>query len=140
MTNSKKIVAGLLISFLLVSCNTSSSTASISPQAIAIHEEAVKMKEEVMPLLEELIQRRNQLSVQGRALTQEEKNYIDSVYALEGSFQEWTEKQVDASGQTVSGEGQALQLSSPKMLTLQQQQRDAIARLKESVMELSKRN
>jgi hypothetical protein len=94
MAKHIKLVVILLLGWIVVSCNATSTQDAQMKQAAALYEEALTLEEKVAPLVEELIQRRNSLSVQGRALSGEEQNFIDRVYALEERFAKWKESRI----------------------------------------------
>lgn len=135
---SKRLIflGGLLIGIAAVSCNTSSNTDAKLNEAAQMYREALAIEKNAEPVLEELIQKRNSLSVQGRALSQEEQNFIDEVYALEEQFNEWKESRVvmPADKEAVS------KRSSAEWLRIQRQYKDSITAIHEELVRLKSRN
>ncbi len=138
----KNILLILFFNSLIFSCNSNSVNDPQLVEAAAIHEEALKIGEDVQPLIKELVQRRNSLSIQGRALTQEEQNFVDRIYALESSFENWKNNHIEVPGANHTGHnhenGSKLNLPPSEMLSMQKGFKDSILVIKERAEKLSR--
>ncbi len=137
MTNYSSILGSLLIAIIMVSCNTSSTKGGDLKEANAMYEEAMKIEKRVTPLMEDLIQRRNSLSVQGRALSDEEQAFIDQVYAIEDQFRTWKENRVDMPDSNKEEETTASGRSPSQWLRIQKESRDQILGIEAEVTRLT---
>lgn len=125
---------------LMISCNSTSSPDEKMKEAASIYEEALRIETKVSPLMEELIQRRNGLSVQGRALSQEEQGFIDRVYALEERFSEWKESRIVMPESPSVSEGTTSKRSPSEWLRIQKEYRDVILAIQNEVAQLTTDN
>lgn len=137
MTNYSSILGSLLIAIIMVSCNTNSTKGGDLKEANAMYEEAMKIEKRVTPLMEDLIQRRNSLSVQGRALSDEEQAFIDQVYAIEDQFRTWKENRVDMPDSNKEEETTASGRSPSQWLRIQKESRDQILGIEAEVTRLT---
>lgn len=128
----------IMLAGLLAACNSNSSGDAQLKEAAALHEGALKIESDLKPMLEELVQQRNSLSVQGRALTEEEQAFIDQVYALESSYEAWEKSHLEVPGAAHHDHkhhdhdhGTDLELSPPDMLMYQKEFRDSILAIRD---------
>jgi hypothetical protein len=133
-----KLAVVLLTGLITVSCNATSTQNAQMKQAAAVYEEALALGEKVTPLIEELVQRRNSLSVQGRALSREEQNFINRVYALEERFSKWKESRI---AMPIQSEEQTTKEKSPsEWLRIQEADRKEIAAIQSEATKLTTNN
>jgi len=90
---------------LSLACGDTSSTEkdtekeqTILKQASDIHNEAINIGLKVAPQLEAMKQKRNQINIQGRALTEEEMQFAAKVDQLESSHRFWLEHLIEVPG------------------------------------------
>lgn len=91
----------ILFFFLLLTMAACASGEPADPkleEAAALHEEALEAEEALRPLLDSLEQRHNQISIQGRALTEAERSFVQSVSALQQRFERWKEERIEVPG------------------------------------------
>ncbi len=133
----------LLLSFFWA-CNSQSGGEKWLDQAAEVYQEALAIEKETRLMLDELVQRRNSLSVQGRVLTKEEQTFIEAVYALEKSHEEWKMAHEAVPGLSEPHHGRHHQedhhskpgISPEKMLSVQKELRDSIRSIQQSVKKL----
>lgn len=128
MTGIKKLIGFFLLSIMMMGCNSQSANDPRWKEAAAIQQKALDMGQEVAPQLESLVQRRNSLSVQGRALSKEEQGFIDRVYALEEQYNQWKADVAEIPDNNST--------TAAKMLQLQQDHFDRITEIRDSVAQL----
>ena len=90
----------LLLLFFAYACGTHEHAEDdkVLKEAAKIHLDAIAIEKTVKPKLDELIQRKNQLAVQGRELTLEEQNFIAKIDNLQASYNFWEENHVEVPG------------------------------------------
>ena len=123
----------------------------ILKEASDIHNEAINLGLKIAPQLEAMKQRRNQINIQGRALTEEETQFTTKVDQVESSHQFWLEHLIevpgfghdhdhhghDHSGHDHShGHSDQPTLSANQMLLAQKDIRDSIIMIKNRIEEL----
>ncbi len=67
-------------------------------EAFEIHSQALEVQERLKPVMKELIQRSNNIQVQGRALTDQEISFSESVISLGASYDEWNKNHIVVPG------------------------------------------
>ncbi|NBC06949.1 MAG: hypothetical protein GVY26_07130 [Bacteroidetes bacterium] len=90
-----------LFFFLLLTLTACASGEPTDPKlekAAALHEKALQTEEALRPLLDSLEQRHNQISVQGRALTEKEQSFVKSVSQLQQRYAQWKEERIEVPG------------------------------------------
>ena len=146
-----KYLLFLLIGLIFAACNSSDTNEGdekILKEAAKIHLEAIEIEKTVKPKLDELIQRKNQLSIQGRALSSEEQLFINQVDQLQASYDFWESNHVEVEGGGHDHDhdhhghdhhghdhdhGSKLDVLPADMLIIQKEFRDSIISLKERV-------
>ena len=147
---------GLTFLTLSLACGSGASTPkdtkkeqALLKQAADIHNEAINIGLKVAPQLEAMKQRRNQINIQGRALTEEEIQFVGKIDQLESSHRFWLEHLIEVPGfghdhhhgHDHSGHdhdhdhGQTNQpaLSADQMLAAQKEIRDSIVMIQQKV-------
>lgn len=90
-----------LFYFLLLTLTACASGEATDPkleEAAALHEEALETEEALRPVLDSLKQRHNQISIQGRALTEKEQSFVKSVSQLQQRYAQWKEERIEVPG------------------------------------------
>ena len=136
--------------FFVVACHQHSEEYKTLEKAAAIHNEAVKLEAGLRADLEKLIQKKNSINVQGRALTEEELQFVKNVNALESSHQFFTENHVEVPGfnhdhhhhdhnHNHSHDHDAqLQVTADDMLLIQKEFLDSIGSIQQRIQTLLK--
>lgn len=75
----------LFLFFLILMLAACGSTK----KPMQLHEQALQIEKQVMPQLTELIQIKNHINVQGRALRAEEIALVKEIEAIETSYDQW---------------------------------------------------
>lgn len=91
----------ILFFFLLLTMAACASGEPADPkleEAATLHDKALQAEEALRPLLDSLEQRHNQISIQGRALTEAERSFVQSVSALQQRFERWKEERIEVPG------------------------------------------
>ena len=133
------------LSFLL-SCGESAEHKLLH-EAHDIHMEAFKIKQAVEPQLEQLVQRSNSIQIQGRALTEEEIKFTESVNTLVQQLEFWKENHLEVPGfeheehdhsahDHDHEHGSSFNLPASDMLLLQKEFRDSIVAIQQRVNSL----
>ncbi|MEM1328644.1 MAG: hypothetical protein AAGI23_21995 [Bacteroidota bacterium] len=91
------IVAFVLAS-LLVACQSTEQTDAAMEEAGKVHMEIIELEKEVHPKVDAVIERKNQLQVEGRELTEAEQTYISQVESIENSYAYFEENLVEVPG------------------------------------------
>ena len=133
------------IYFLLLTLTACASGESKDPrleEAAALHDKALQAEEALRPLLDSLEQRHNQISIQGRALTEAEQSFVQSVSALQQRFERWKEERMEVPGHEHTHDhdngqghdhtdGKKMPEATPEhMLNIQRESLDSILALK----------
>lgn len=150
-----KYLLFLFIGLILAACNSSNKNEGdekILKEAAKIHIEAIEIEKTIKPKLDELVQRKNQLSVQGKALTQEEQSFIAQVDQLQVSYDYWEKNHVEVEGSGHNHDhdhhghdhaghdhshGNELKVLPSDMLIIQKEFRDSIISIKERVEKIN---
>lgn len=140
----KFLLAGCCI-FGLLACKSNQKDAPELQEAARIHAKALQIEQGLKPQLGELIQLKNSINVQGRALTESEIAFVEKVNSIENSYAYWKENHVEVPGYEHQHEEnhhdhhhhkENLQLSPADMLSVQKEFRDSIAVLQQRIVEL----
>ncbi len=143
-----KIYSFLLFCFSLILAACSSHkhvNTELLDKAYNIYQEAKKIETEIEPGLSELTNRKNNINIQGRALTQEEIETVDKIEKLEASMNFWKENHPEIPGYEpghVHGAGcshgeQQLELMPEDWVKVQQEFLDSIVVIKARIAEFS---
>ena len=124
----------ILFSSIGFSCQRKAESADKRlKQAALLHEETMQIDQKIQADLANLGQERSSIQIQGRALSMEEIQRVDAIYAIESSY-DWFEKNlVELPGQN-HGHGAhkghdhkaSMELSPKDMLLVQQEFLDSI--------------
>ncbi len=135
----------LIFAFLASGCNSIQEKTFLN-KASKVHEESAKIESNLNKKLKELVQKKNSINIQGRALTTEELTFVDVIENLESSYQLWRENYQKSallhdltvanepggpSGEMVYGSGN--KTSAKDVYSNQLELRDSIEALKEKV-------
>ncbi len=82
------MVLPLLVCLLGSSCNTSKEKTLLR-KATKIHEESASIEAGLNEKLKELVQKKNSINIQGRALTTQELTFVDIIENLESAYTDW---------------------------------------------------
>lgn len=146
------------------SCNSvSEEDQKLLKEAAEVHQKAVDIEQQVTPKLDALVQQKNQINIQGRALTTEETEFVKKVESLESSYAYWQENHVEVPGFEHShgheehaghdhdgedhdhdhaghdhdhGHGATLEVSASDMLIIQKEFMDSILSIQQRVEKL----
>lgn len=148
----KPISLLLLLSIFTWSCQSSSSENdnALLEEAGKIHLEAIQIEKTIKPKLDELVQAKNRLSIQGRALNADEQAFINKVEQLQSSYNYWEENHVEVPGTEHDhghdhsheghdhshDHGPKLEVSAADMLLIQKEFRDSILSIKQRIEEI----
>ena len=80
----------LIFIFLFSSCNSSQEKTLLN-KASKVHQESAQIESNLNGKLQELVQKKNSINIQGRALSTEELTFVDVIENLESSYQLWKE-------------------------------------------------
>lgn len=87
----KQIMVPLLLCCLLGSSCSTSQEKTLLKKAMKVHEESASIEADFHLKLKELIQKKNSINIQGRALSTEELTFVDVIEKLENSYSKWKE-------------------------------------------------
>ncbi|MBK7870010.1 MAG: hypothetical protein IPJ74_04605 [Saprospiraceae bacterium] len=113
----------VIILTILMACGTSRKAL----EAEELQEQILIIQKVIKPDFEQLIQIKNSINVQGRALTSKEIDFVKQVEAIESSYVFWKEKY----------------LKNPKTLSQQRKSRDSLIGIKqkiESTLQMARTN
>ena len=145
---TKLIFLCLLI--LTANCGgTSEEDQKLLEEAASIHQQAIEIEEKIKPKMEALIQRKNQINIQGRALTDAEIAFVEKVEQLQTSYDYWEENHVEVPGfehdhhgheghdhDHDHDHGNQLKVTAADMLLIQKEFRDSISAIQQKVEKL----
>ena len=86
----RQLFSFLILLALCCSCHGTQEKA-LMRKANQLHEEAAHIEADLNGKLKELIQKKNSINIQGRALTQEELAFVDVIENLESNYHQWKE-------------------------------------------------
>jgi len=123
--------------FLVAACNSENQDEAKMQQAAEIHAESVALEQEIKLQLETLVQAKNSINVQGRALTEEEQSFVKKVEQLEQSYDFWEANHIGVPGYESEHDhehdhdhdhdhGASIELSPQDMLLIQQEFKDTL--------------
>ncbi len=124
---------------LFISCNISRKESPELQEAAKVHTQAIKIEKELKPQLEQLIQIKNSINVQGRALTSQELALVTQIESIEHSYAFWEEHHVEVPGHihhhdhAHHNHGAKLELAPADMLAVQREFRDSIVAIRQRV-------
>ncbi len=133
--------------FIAAACSSGKKADPQLEQAAAVHEEAMKIEEEARNKLDSLLQLRNSINVQGRALSEAEIAFVREVDGLEDRFRAWAESLIEVPGYEHEHEHdhghdhhhhgeEAPEVTPAHMLNIQREFRDSIAVLRQEAERL----
>ncbi len=108
----------ILITFLLVSC--SSGNEKMLQEATELHEQSLKIEKEISIKFEELEQLKNNINIQGRALTDAEIKFTQEVDLLGSSLHQLKENLAK------SPKSDPTKISAKESLAIQKELNDSI--------------
>ena len=79
-----------IVACLGSSCN-SVQEKTLLKKASKIHQESVQIESTLNKKLKELVEKKNSINIQGRALSTEELTFVDIIEQLELTYQSWKE-------------------------------------------------
>lgn len=128
----KQAMKDTLLYLLLLTLTTCASVETTNPK---LEEAAALQAEEALrPLLDILEQRHNQISIQGRAPTETERSFVQSLSALQQRFERWKKERIEVPGYKHAHEhdhGKKMSEAIPEhMLNIQRESLDSILVLK----------
>lgn len=85
----------------MASCNGSSSSATADPllqEAFDYHMEAMSVEKNVKEKLETIRSKKNNIQIQGRALTEDEMTFLDAANRMQSVYEIWTDNRVEVPG------------------------------------------
>lgn len=135
-------IAIVIIFLSLTACNSAKKENPALKEAAETHEQAIQIEKQVAPQLEELIQIKNSINIQGRALTQEEQTLVQEIENIEASYTYWEENHVEVPGYEYDHDheghehehGKAkLELTPEDMIQVQREFRDSIVSIQQRV-------
>lgn len=88
----------LALFFALSACSDKSADKQMLEQAATIHLEADQLEKAVKPLIEELVQRKNSINIQGRALQAEELDFVAEVESVETAYRFYIDNHAEVPG------------------------------------------
>jgi len=134
----------VIVLFLVAACSSEDQDEAKIQQAAEIHAESVALEQEIKPQLEALVQAKNNINVQGRALTAEEQSFVKKVEQLEQSYDFWEANHIGVPGYESEHDhahdhdhhdhdhdhdhdhGASIELSPQDMLLIQQEFKDTL--------------
>ena len=136
--------------FLLAACGSNHTHQDDDKdllKAATLHQDAIDVEKIVKPKLDGLVQKKNSLNIQGRALTEAEMSFVRQVETLEDNYRYWTENHVEVPGHGHDGHdhghghdhdhdhdhGAQLEVSSADMLIIQQEFKDSIQAIQKRI-------
>ena len=133
----------VLVATLLFSCQ-SPPPAGNADEAAKIHLEIIAIEAALAGKVDSLIQLRNQLAIQGRALTPEEIAFNNQVTGIEASISYWRDNLPEPAGleHDHSGHnhdhnhGPTLDVTPEQMLAIQKEFRDSILSIQQRIATL----
>ncbi len=144
----------LIALFGIVACGTDEQAEAQMQQAAAIHAESVELEQEIKPQLETLVQAKNSINVQGRALTPKEQLFVKKVEQLEQTYHFWEDNHIGVPGYESEHEhehehdhdhnhdhdhdhGASIELSPQDMLLIQQEFKDTLVALQQGIQTIA---
>ncbi len=134
-----------ILTVLIISCGGGDND-KLMKEALDIHNQSMAMEKEILPKLEELDQIKNNINIQGRALTKEEIAFVRKVELLNLSLQHWQENHIEVPGaeHDHSGHdhnhnhnhGSKVEFTPEDMLIIQKEFKDSILAIKARLEEI----
>ncbi len=87
----------LMLIALTLGCNSTKEDPLLA-EAAKIHEQAAKIEQQIRPQVAALVQQKNSINVQGRALAPEEVAFVQTVESIEAGHQFWKENHLEVPG------------------------------------------
>jgi len=96
----KSFIFLISLSAFLISCTGGKKSVDdpILKEAFALHMEATEIEKKLSPLIDDLRNQKNGIQIQGRALSEEEMKFMDTVNNIEKIFSTWTDYRVEVPG------------------------------------------
>lgn len=131
---------------LLFSCQSPQSGGG-NDEAAKIHLEILAIESALADKIDSLIQVRNQLAIQGRALTPEEIAFNNAVTSIESSITYWRDNLPEPPGLEHDHAGHdhhhhhgpALNVTPEQMLAIQKEFRDSMLSIQQRVSQLTRK-
>jgi ABC-type nickel/cobalt efflux system permease component RcnA len=98
MCHMKPAAYLLALFFALSACTDKSADKQMLEEAAAIHLEADQLQQAVKPLIDELVQRKNSINIQGRALQAEELDFLAGVESVETAYRFYIDNHAEVPG------------------------------------------
>lgn len=74
---------------ILIALTASTCQDPLMEKILRVHTQTVSLEKETSPIMDELIQVRNRINIQGRALTEEELSLTEEINSMETRWEEW---------------------------------------------------
>ena len=126
---------------LVLGCNNTKED-SLLAEAAKIHEQAAKIEQQIRPQVSALVQQKNSINVQGRALAPEEIAFVQTVESIEAGHQFWKENHLEVPGYEHHDHDHAdhdhnhapkLELLPADMLAVQKEFRDTLLAVQQRI-------
>lgn len=93
-----KSLSFLFFAIMLASCSGSSSVDPLLQEAFDYHMEAMDIEKTLAEKLKEIETKKNSIQIQGRALTEDEMNFLDSANRTSSIYEIWQNNRVEVPG------------------------------------------
>ena len=137
-----------LLCLFLFACHNHSEEHKLLEEAAQIHLEAAKIEQSIKADLEQLIQEKNSINIQGRALMPEEIAFTRQVEAIQKSYSFWEDNQMEVPGFEHHGDGHdhhhhhhggELDLPPEDILLVQKELKDSILSIQQKIQNLQQK-
>ncbi len=111
----EQVIGALLLVCLFVSSCHNNPETTLLKKATKVHQESAAIEDNLNEKLQELIQKKNSINIQGRALTTQEMTFVDIIETLESNYLGWKEQfSNSATLHSLSGTTKARDQDPPK--------------------------
>lgn len=142
-----KNISFLFFILLLFSCASNSKVdTELLDKAHQFYTQAAKIGTELKPQIESLIQQKNSLNIQGRALTDDEISLVANIESLEKAYQDWKVNHPEIPGYEEGhqhgdgcshGKGAQLEIMPEDWVKVQQEFLESILAMQQKIEELN---
>ena len=101
-----KVFMLFTLAILVIKCQPAQDEKALLGEAAKIHNEAVQIEIQIQPQLEQLVQQKNSIQIQGRALSEEEMTFVQLVDGLQASMDWFNKNHVEVPGYEHEHHGQ----------------------------------
>lgn len=131
MQQLKSFIFFISLSILLTSCFNQAKNDPLLKEAFEFHTQAMDVEKNTNLVMDNLLNRKNSIQVQGKALSEDDMGFIDAVNRVESLLTSWKDNRVEVPGFEHGHDGHKhhagcnhkndVQLTSQQMLEVQEE-------------------